>query len=136
MAMKFLGAGMAMIVGAVMGASAVSVLHAQTKPPAYLISEITVTNPQAFGKEFAPKARASVKAHGGRIIAVGGAGGAGAGSITVLQGDAPRRLVIQQWPSVDAIKKWWDSPEYKAARVIGDKYAKFRVLAVEAFNPK
>ena len=51
-----------------------SVLHAQAKPPVYLVTEIDVTNPEAYGKEFAPKAQASIKASGGKFVVIGGAG--------------------------------------------------------------
>jgi hypothetical protein len=47
--------GLAMLVGAAFGAAAVTGLHAQTKPPVYLVSEIEVTNPAAYGAEFAPQ---------------------------------------------------------------------------------
>ena len=57
---------------------AVTGLHAQAKPPVYLVSEIEVTNPAAYGAEFAPQAQAAIKAAGGRLIAIGGVAGAGA----------------------------------------------------------
>jgi heme-degrading monooxygenase HmoA len=41
------------------------------------------------------------------------------------------RIAIQQWDSLDAAKAWRNSAEYKEARKIGDKYAKFRAFAVE-----
>ena len=62
-----------MLAGTLIGAAGVSVLHAQAKPPVYLVTEIDVTNPDAYGKEFAPKAQATIKAAGGRQIAIGGA---------------------------------------------------------------
>ena len=71
-----------MLAGVAVGAVAIQGLHAQTKPPVYLVTEIDVTNPEAYGKEFAPKAQASIKAAGGRQIAIGGAGGAGAKAVT------------------------------------------------------
>jgi hypothetical protein len=47
----------------------------EAKPPVYLVTEIDVTNPEAYGKEFAPKAQASIKASGGKFVVIGGAGG-------------------------------------------------------------
>ena len=55
---------LAMLAGAAIGAAAVNGLHAQAKPPLYLVSEIDVTNPEAYGKEYAPKAQALIKASG------------------------------------------------------------------------
>jgi len=63
-----------LITGVVIGAVAVERLHAQAKPPVYVVTEINVTDPDNYGKEFAPKAQASIKAAGGRQIAIGGVG--------------------------------------------------------------
>jgi len=132
----FFGVGMGMIAGAVLGAAAVTALQAQTKGPVYLVSEITVSNPEAYAKEYAPKVQATIKAAGGRVIALGGSGGAQAGTVTGLQGDPPQRVAIQQWESADALKAWWNSADYKAARAIGDKYAKFRIFTVDGVQLK
>jgi heme-degrading monooxygenase HmoA len=39
--------------------------------------------------------------------------------------------MIMQWDSLDQIKAWRDSAQYKEDRKIGDKYATFRIFAVE-----
>jgi Domain of unknown function (DUF1330) len=75
---QYFGLGLAMLAGAALGAGAVSALHAQGKAPVYLVTEIDVSNPEAYGKEFAPKAQATIKAAGGKLVAIGGSGGAGA----------------------------------------------------------
>jgi uncharacterized protein (DUF1330 family) len=119
------------LVGIAIGALAMQGLHAQSKPPVYLVTEINVTNPEAYGSEFAPKAQATIKAAGGRLVAIGGAGGAGAKPLTVIAGTAPQRLVIQQWDSLDQLKAWYNSADYQAALKIGEKYATFRRIAIE-----
>jgi hypothetical protein len=53
-------------------------MHAQGKAPVYLITEIDVTNPDAYGKEFAPKEQATIKGAGAKLVVIGGAGGANA----------------------------------------------------------
>ena len=122
-----------MLAGVAVGAVAIQGLHAQTKPPVYLVTEIDVNNPDAYGKEFAPKAQASIKAAGGRQIAIGGAGGAGAKTVTTVSGAAaPKRAVIQQWDSMEALMAWYNGAEYQAALKIGEKYATFRRYAIEA----
>ena len=113
------------------GAAATHGLHAQGKQPVYLISEIDVTDPENYGKEFAPKAQASVKGSGARFIVIGGTAGAGAKPITSIDGDAPKRVTIQAWESMDALNAWYNGAEYQAALKIGQKYAKFRRYAVE-----
>jgi hypothetical protein len=47
--------GIAMLTGMGVGAVAVQGLHAQSKPPVYLITEIDVTDPEKYAKEFAPR---------------------------------------------------------------------------------
>jgi uncharacterized protein (DUF1330 family) len=44
----------------------------------YLITEIDVTNPEAYAKEFAPRAQATVKNAGARFVVIGGTAGVGA----------------------------------------------------------
>ena len=129
---KLIGPGIGMLAGVAIGAAAVQGLHAQAKPPVYYVAEITVTNPEAYGKEYAPRAQAIIKSHAGRQLAIGGSGGAGAGNIITFDGDPPKRVAIQVWDSMDQIKAWRDDPQYRALRKeVGDKYATFRSYAVE-----
>src|SRR5450759_2684914 len=121
----------ALVAGVAIGGAAIQGLHAQAKPPVYLVTEIDVTNPQAYGKDYAPKAQATIKAAGGRQIAIGGAGGAGAGKVTAVEGTSPKRVVMQVWDSLEKLQAWRNSADYKEARKIGDKYAKFRSFAVD-----
>jgi len=55
---------LAMVAGFGLGAVAVQGLHAQAKAPVYYVAEIDVTNPDAYAKEYAPKAQALIKAAG------------------------------------------------------------------------
>ena len=128
---QYFGLGLAMLAGTVVGAAAVSGLHAQAKPPVYLITEIDVTNPEAYGAEFAPQAQATIKAAGGRFVVIGGAAGVGAKPITAMAGTPPKRLTIQVWDSMDAINAWYKGADYQAALKIGEKYATFRRFAIE-----
>ena len=109
---QYFGLGLAMLAGTVIGAAAVSGLHAQAKPPVYLVTEIDVTNPEAYGAEFAPKAQATIKAAGGRFLAIGGAGGVGAKPVTALgPGTPPKRVTIQAWDSHEKMNAWYNSAE-------------------------
>jgi uncharacterized protein (DUF1330 family) len=128
---QYFGLGLAMLAGTVIGAAAVSGLHAQAKPPVYLITEIDVTNPEAYGAEFAPKAQATIKAAGGRFVVIAGTASVGAKPITAMAGTPPKRLTIQVWDSMDAINAWYKGADYQAALKIGEKYATFRRFAVE-----
>ena len=123
---------LSMIAGAALGGAAIQGLHAQAKAPVYYIAEIDVTNPDAYAKEYVPKAQAIIKAAGGRFLAVGGA--AGGAKVTAFDGEAPKRAVVQVWDSMEKIQAWRNNPEYIEARKIGEKYAKFRSFAVEGLS--
>jgi uncharacterized protein (DUF1330 family) len=120
---------LAMVCGIGIGAAAVHTLHAQAKPPVYYIAEIEVTNLDAYTKEFVPLAQAAIKTSGGRFLAQGG-------KVTVFEGEPPKsRVVIQVWESLEKIQAWRGSAEFKASRVVGEKYAKFRTYAIEGVAP-
>ena len=121
----------ALLAGMAIGGFAVQGLQAQGKPPVYLVTEIDVTNPEAYGKEFAPKAQATIRAAGAKLVLIGGAGGANAKPITAIEGTPPKRVAIQQWESLEALNKWYKSADYQEALKIGQKYATFRRYAVE-----
>jgi uncharacterized protein (DUF1330 family) len=115
---------LAILIGVGLGAVTVQSLHAQAKPPVYMIAINEVTNPDGYKNEYLPPAQASIKAHGGIYIT------AGAG--TVIDGDLPKgRTVILRWDSMEKLLAWRHSPEYEAARKMGEKYAKYNLVAVE-----
>jgi uncharacterized protein (DUF1330 family) len=117
---------LAMLVGVGIGAVAVQGLHAQAKPPVYFISEIDITNPDAYAREFAPNAQAGIKAAGGRALAAGS-------KVTTIEGTPPKgRVVVMQWDSMEKIQAWLNDPEQQTLRKnVGDKYATFRSFTVE-----
>ena len=126
---------LAMLAGAAIGAAAVNGLKAQAKAPLYVVTEIDVTNPDAYGKEYAPKAQALIKSAGGRFLAIGGVAGAGAGKVTAFEGEAPKRATLQVWDSLEQFQAYRNSPGFKEARQIGDKYAKFHTFAIDGVTP-
>lgn len=121
---------LAMLTSAVLGGLAVQGLHAQAKPPVYFIGEIDVTNPEGYAKEYLPKARVLIKAHGGRLVATAGAGGTGP-EVVAIDGEPPKRVVVYMYDSIDAVHAWRNDPEYEKVRKVGEKYATYRTFAVE-----
>ena len=118
-------AALALLAGAAIGALAVQGLHAQTKAPVYVVTRTDITDLDAYQKEYVPVVQATIKAAGGRLVAAGQ-------NIVVLEGPPPgTRVAINQFDSLEAVKAWRASADYKAARKIGDKYAKFRTFAIE-----
>jgi uncharacterized protein (DUF1330 family) len=118
--------GLSLVAGAALGAAAVQGLHAQARPLAYVVGEINVTDPEGFKKDFGPIARkALAEAPGYRALVLGG-------KVVPIQGDAPKaRVIINVFDNLDAAVQAYNSPDFKAAKKIGDKYATFRTYAVE-----
>lgn len=112
-----------------LGAAAVQTIHAQAKPPAVGVVEVVVSNQEAYAKEFLPPITKTVQDAGGKFLAVGG-------KTVSLAGAPPApRVVVVQWPSMDQLESWWNSQATKDAYAIGDKYATFRIFAVEGPKP-
>ena len=116
-----------MLAGVAIGAIAILSLYAQAKPPVYFVAENDVTDPDGYKTQYLPPAQASIKAHGGRYLA--------AGTATAFAGEPPKsRVVIHVWDSMEQLQGWFNSPEYREARKIGEKYAKFRNYAIPGIS--
>jgi uncharacterized protein (DUF1330 family) len=112
-----------MLAGAVVGGAAIQALHAQAKPPVYMIAINEVSNQEGYAKEYVSPAQKSVKDHGGEYLA--------AGPGTRIAGNLPEGpVVILRWENMEALQAWRTSPEFQAALKIGEKYAKFNIVAV------
>jgi uncharacterized protein (DUF1330 family) len=122
--MKTYHAAALLIAGIGIGAIGTETLHAQAKPPVYMIANNEVTDPDGYAKEYQPTAAATIKEHGGRYVA--------AGKGTAVDGDPPKgRVVILRWDSMEQLQGWRHSPEYEKIRKVGEKYAKYHVIAVD-----
>ncbi|HAA91172.1 MAG: D-fructose-6-phosphate amidotransferase [Rhodospirillaceae bacterium] len=73
---------------------------------AYVIADITVTNPERY-KDYTSQTPATVEKFGGNFIVRGG-------DVTVVDGDwEPKRLVIIEFPNMATLKKWYNSKTYQ-----------------------
>jgi uncharacterized protein (DUF1330 family) len=116
---------LALLAGLAIGSVAVQGLRAAAGPPAYVITEVGVSDLDAYQKEYLPLAQASIKASGGRLVA-------GGQNIVVFEGPPPAtRVAINQFDSLASAQAWRNSDQFKQARKVGDKYAKFRSFAIE-----
>lgn len=113
----------ALLAGATVGALAVQALRAQTKPAAYSIADIEVTDQEAF-KAFAPKAGAVIQAAGGKFLVRGG-------QVTNVEGDAPKRIVVITFENVDKAQAWQNSAAWKELLPERAKSQKVRSFIVE-----
>ena len=114
----------------VLGLGAASVLHAQAKPPAYVVAEIDVKDQDGYGKDFLPKAQANIKESGGKYLA-GGFNKA----ISLSGSPPPNRVVLLQFPDMDAVKAFY-AKNQKLEADVGSKYASFRIIAFEGVEQK
>ena len=116
-----------MLAGIALGAAAIQALHVQAKPPVYMIAINEVSNQEGYAKEYVPPARKSVEDHGGIYVA--------AGPATPVTGNLPNgAVVILRWASMEALQSWRNSPEFQAALKIGEKYAKYNIIAVDGIK--
>lgn len=92
--------------------------------PAYLIAEIEVTDPSAY-EPYKALTPAAIARYGGRFIVRGG-------KVETREGDwKPQRLVVVEFPSMDAARKFYDSPEYAPALAIRLRAARSRLVIAE-----
>lgn len=76
---------------------------------AYLICRVRVSDPDVYAK-YAAKTPAIIARHGGRYIIRGGA-------TENLEGEHfDGRFVVVEFPSADAARNFYNSPEYQAVR--------------------
>ena len=126
---RYMTVGLSMLAGAALAGAVIETIHAQAKPHAYVIAEVTTKDQDAFLKEFAPAIAKAVEASGGKFLARGGTTQPQLGSPP-----APR-VVVVEYDSLDKAQAWWNSQAAKDAFVIGKKYADIRQFAVEGVAP-
>lgn len=112
-------------------ALAAATAHSQTPPPspkAYVIAEITVTDPEAY-KAYVAKASIAAAKYGGTYLARGGQ--------TVPAEGAPpaARVVIMEFPSLAAARTFQFSPEEQEALALRRRAATGRQFIVEGVAP-
>ncbi len=93
--------------------------------PAYVIANVMDTWDQEALVRYRDGNTDAVAKHGGRFIARGG-------EQQVLEGDyAPVRLVIIEFPDLDAAKGWYESDDYAPLRELRRSASKTDIFVVE-----
>jgi uncharacterized protein (DUF1330 family) len=91
---------------------------------AYLLVEVEVTDPARY-ERYKKLAPAAVAKYGGRYLVRGGA-------TEVLEGDwRPARIVVLEFPSAEAARLFYASPEYEVARAERTGAARMNFVLVE-----
>jgi uncharacterized protein (DUF1330 family) len=92
--------------------------------PAYIIALVNITNPEKY-QEYAKRAGPAAAKYGGKFHVRGG-------KQHPLEGNVPfQRIVVDEFPTVEAAKKFYDSPEYQEARKHRLGAADFNMVIVE-----
>jgi len=116
----------ALVAGAAIGGAVIQGLHAQAKPPVYVVIDINeITDADGY-KVLSQRPSASTETAklGGRYISRGG-------KITSLDGTAPKRVVIIAFDSTEKAQAWNDSTGQKEVIAIRTKTTKSRSYIVE-----
>lgn len=103
----------------------------QNSGPVYFIALIDVHDADRYRTEYAPHATELIKKHGGKFLAV-------AGQAETFDGQPPpNRVVLIEFPDVEHIKAWYNSPDYEQYKKLRHQISKSQsVFAVEAFKGK
>jgi uncharacterized protein (DUF1330 family) len=108
----------AIVVGVLVGGGAVQLLHAQSKPPAFVVSEIAVKDEEGYAQNFLKAAQKDIADHGGKYLA-----GGYKKTISLAGSEPPNRVVILQFADIDQVKEWRDQGAMDLENSVGNKYA-------------
>ena len=93
-------------------------------PSAYLIADVNVREPLQY-EAYKRLSTLAMQAHGAEVCVRGG-------SIEVMEGDwTPSRVVLLKFPSPEAARAFYNSPEYAAAIEARKGVADMRMIIVE-----
>ena len=90
----------------------------------YIIASVTVTQPAQY-EEYRKWSTEAMRVHGAEVCVRGG-------KVEVLEGDwNPGRTVILKFPSFEAARAFYDTPEYLRAREAREGASIMRMVCVE-----
>ncbi len=91
---------------------------------AYVLAEVDIRDPEAY-RAYAAVVPATITLYGGRFLVRGT-------DAEVLEGNWPaRRRVIIEFPSAEAARAWWDSPEYAGPKGLRRAASEGRLVLLE-----
>src|SRR4051794_273901 len=95
--------------------------------PAYVVVNIRIHDRDLYA-EYARGAPGTVARFGGRYVARGGA-------VEVREGSwSPERLVILEFPDLDAAHAWYESPEYTELRAVRERASEGELVITEGLD--
>ena len=123
--------GLAGLSGIALGAAGMASFAAQTAPPpAYYVGNVQEVKDAEAYKAYAAKVPDTLAPFGGKFIVRGA-------EPVIL--DASRKppgyIVVIQFPSMKALRDWWNSPVYSSVRPIRERLTTGQNYAVEGLPP-
>jgi uncharacterized protein (DUF1330 family) len=104
---RFLAPGLTMLAGVAIGATAVQGLHAQAKPPTYVVVALRkITDAAGFKTGVVDKAAAAMNGSGGHWVIR-------TDKITSLDGTPPERFVLIAFDTPEQAQAWHNSAAQK-----------------------
>ena len=93
--------------------------------PTYMVGDIHITDPAAY-QAHVPRALATIARFGGRVIAGGDS------RVDLLEGDPiPEWVFIIEFPTADAVRRWYQSDDYQEALKVRLSASHGRVFLIE-----
>jgi uncharacterized protein (DUF1330 family) len=118
------------VVGILAVSASLRLFAQQANAPAFVIVErLSTTGPETIQEQYGKVSRDIVARFGGRYLAR-------SQHNILLEGDSgtPCCIAILSFPSVEAAKNWFDSPENQDAAKIRRSGATFRIISVEGLS--
>ena len=95
--------------------------------PAYLVSDLTVRNAEAF-QTYRTRAAKAIAKYGGRNLARGG-------EIQAVEGVwNPQNIIIVEFQSMEQARAWYQSPEYASALEARDVALERNMIFVDGYH--
>ena len=91
---------------------------------AYVLADITILDPDVY-EDYRRQVGAVIEKYGGRYLVRGGA------SEVFEGGWRPNRLIVLEFPDMDALRRWYQSDDYQALLRIRQSAARSNIVAVQ-----
>jgi uncharacterized protein (DUF1330 family) len=103
-----------------------SVAQQENRPAFVIVERTATTDEESIQAQYAKLAREILPRYGARYLARSQRN-------TLLEGEgsAPCCVAVLQFPNIEAVRRWYDSPENQSAAKIRQSGARFRIIAIE-----
>jgi uncharacterized protein (DUF1330 family) len=121
---------LAVLAGVAIGVAGAAAIQAQQvkTPPGYVVAEVDITDPTTFQK-YAEKVPETLAPFNARFLLR-------TAKIQAVEGEAPKRIVVIAFDSVEKAHAWEDSPAYVAIKPIRQSSATSRIFIAEGLAPQ